>query len=61
MSADEFQKKYKDAFLRKDREEIERLINSFYQGCNSKSSACLHEIYCPDCPFGGFMVKSARS
>lgn len=53
-------KKYYRAIKRKNIEAARRELTSYANRCPAKNSRCLHEIFCPECPFGGLPVRSSR-
>lgn len=53
-------KKYYRAIKRKNIEAAKRELTNYANRCPAKNSRCLHEIFCPECPFGGLPVRSSR-
>lgn len=53
-------KKYYRAIKRKNIEAAKRELTNYANRCPAKNSRCLHEVFCPECPFGGLPVRSSR-
>lgn len=52
---------FADAQARKDPEAMKEALMGAYNACGSKDSMCLNELFCPECPMGGLVVKCGRA
>lgn len=53
-------KKYYRAIKRKNIEAAKEELTNYANRCPARNSRCLHEVFCPECPFGGLAVTSCR-
>lgn len=53
-------KKYKQALKRGDIDTAKAELIKYADNCPAKNTRCLHEVFCPECPFGGLPVRSSR-
>lgn len=53
-------KKYEQALKRGDIDTAREELIKYADNCPAKNTRCLHEVFCPECPFGGLAVTSCR-
>lgn len=52
---------WNEAKQRGNAEELLKLLLENKETCKNANTLCLVEVFCPECPWGGFMVRSSRS
>ena len=53
-------KKYYREKKKKNIEAAKAELTTYANRCPTRNSRCLHEVFCPECPFGGLPVRSSR-
>lgn len=53
--------KFEEARQNRDPEEMQNCLMKAKEACTCSNTNCLTEIFCPECPMGGFAVASGRA